>query len=62
MDYLKIKEEIVTLIEWPEKIDNKLLITKLIYSLNMDEDMNKRYLTIKGISNKKLNELQTKSN
>ena len=42
-DYSEIKniglfenrKEIVTLIEWPEKIENKLLIIKLIYFLNI---------------------------
>ena len=41
------KEEIVTLIEWPEKIketiDNKI---ELFFEYN--DDLNKRYLTIKG--------------
>ena len=59
-DYSEIKniglfenrEEIVTLIEWPEKIketiDNKI---DLFFEYN--DDLNKRYLTIKGIKNKK---------
>ena len=42
------KEEIVTLIEWPEKIketiDNKI---DLFFEYN--DDLNKRYLTIKGV-------------
>ena len=46
------KEEIVTLIEWPEKIketiDNKI---DLFFEYN--DDLNQRYLTIKGIKNKK---------
>jgi tRNA threonylcarbamoyladenosine biosynthesis protein TsaE len=46
------KEEIVTLVEWPEKIketiDNK---TDLFFEYN--DDLNKRYLTIKGVKNKK---------
>jgi tRNA threonylcarbamoyladenosine biosynthesis protein TsaE len=46
------KEEIVTLIEWPEKIketiDNKI---DLFFEYN--DDLNKRYLTIKKIKNKK---------
>ena len=46
------KEEIVTLIEWPEKIketiDNKI---DLFFEYN--DDLNKRYLTIKGVKNKK---------
>ena len=59
-DYSEIKniglfenrEEIVTLIEWPEKIketiDNKI---DLFFEYN--DDLNKRYLTIKGVKNKK---------
>ena len=46
------KKEIVTLVEWPEKIketiDNK---TDLFFEYN--DDLNKRYLTIKGVKNKK---------
>ena len=59
-DYSEIKniglfenrEEIVTLIEWPEKIketiDNKI---DLFFEYN--DDLNKRYLTIRGDKNKK---------
>ena len=59
-DYSEIKniglfenrEEIVTLIEWPEKIketiDNKI---DLFFEYN--DDLNKRYLTINGVNNKK---------
>ena len=46
------KEKIVTLIEWPEKIketiDNKI---DLFFEYN--DDLNKRYLTIKRVKNKK---------
>ena len=46
------KEEIVTLIEWPgkikETIDNKI---DLFFEYN--DDLNKRYLTIKGAKNKR---------
>ncbi|MDA7832284.1 tRNA (adenosine(37)-N6)-threonylcarbamoyltransferase complex ATPase subunit type 1 TsaE [Candidatus Pelagibacter sp.] len=46
------KEEIVTLIEWPEKIketiDNKI---DLFFEYN--DDLNKRYLTINGVNIKK---------
>jgi tRNA threonylcarbamoyl adenosine modification protein YjeE len=46
------KEEIVTLIEWPEKI--KETIDKKIYLFfEYNDDLNKRYLTIKGVKNKK---------
>ncbi|MDA7697831.1 tRNA (adenosine(37)-N6)-threonylcarbamoyltransferase complex ATPase subunit type 1 TsaE [Candidatus Pelagibacter sp.] len=46
------REEVVTLIEWPQKIketiDNKI---DLFFEYN--NDLNKRYLTIKGVKNKK---------
>ena len=46
------KEEIATLIEWPEKIketiDNKI---HLFFEYN--DDLNKWYLTLKGVKNKK---------
>ncbi|MDA7830600.1 tRNA (adenosine(37)-N6)-threonylcarbamoyltransferase complex ATPase subunit type 1 TsaE [Candidatus Pelagibacter sp.] len=46
------RDEIVTLIEWPEKIketiDNKI---DLFFEYN--DDLNKRYLTINGVKNKK---------
>ena len=59
-DYSEIKniglfenrEEVVTLIEWPEKIketiDNQI---DLFFEYN--DDLNKRYLTINGVNNKK---------
>ena len=53
---LENQKEIITLIEWPEKIDNKI-DNKIDLFFEYAEDMNKRYLSIKGISNKILNEL-----
>ena len=50
---LENKKEILTLIEWPEKIDNKI---DLFFKYG--EDMNKRFLSIKGLSNEKLNEIR----
>ena len=50
------QKKILTLIEWPEKIDNKIK-NKIDLFFKYEEDMNKRFLTIKGISNKTLNEL-----
>ena len=50
------QKEILTLIEWPEKIDNKI-DNKIDLFFEYGEDMNKRFLTIKGISNKILNEI-----
>ena len=53
---LENQKEILTLIEWPEKIDNKI-DNKIDLFFEYGEDMNKRFLTIKGISNKILNEI-----
>ena len=53
---LENQKEILTLIEWPEKIDNKI-DNKIDLFFEYGEDMNKRFLTIKGISNKTLNEI-----
>ena len=54
------KKEILTLIEWPEKIDNKInnkINNKIDLFFKYGEDMSKRFLSIKGLSNKKLNEI-----
>ena len=53
---LENQKEIISLIEWPEKIDNKI-DNKIDLFFEYAEDMNKRYLTIKGLSNEKLNEI-----
>ena len=53
---LENQKEILTLIEWPEKIDNKIE-NKIDLFFEYGENMNKRFLTIKGISNKTLNEI-----
>ena len=53
---LENQKEILTLIEWPEKIDNKI-VNKIDLFFEYGKDMNKRFLTIKGISNKTLNEI-----
>ena len=53
---LENQKEILTLIEWPEKIDNKIE-NKIDLFFEYGDDMNKRFLTIKGISNKSLNEI-----
>ena len=50
------QKEIVTLIEWPEKILNKIN-NKIDLFLEYGEDMDKRFLVIKGLSNEKLNEI-----
>ena len=58
-DYSEIKniglfenrEEIVTLIEWPEKI-KETIDSKIDLHFEYNDDLNKRYLTIKGVKNK----------
>ena len=54
---LENQKEILTLIEWPEKIDNKI-DNKIDLYFKYGEDMNKRFLSIKGLSNKQLNEIR----
>ena len=53
---LENQKEILTLIEWPEKINRKV-DKKIDLFFKYGEDMNKRFLSIKGLSNKKLNEI-----
>ena len=53
---LENQKEILTLIEWPEKINNKIN-NKIDLFFEYAEDMNKRFLSIKGLSNKKLYEI-----
>ena len=50
------QKEILTLIEWPEKIENKI-DNKIDLYFKYGEDMDKRFLSIEGLSNKKLNEI-----
>ncbi|MDB9718776.1 tRNA (adenosine(37)-N6)-threonylcarbamoyltransferase complex ATPase subunit type 1 TsaE [Candidatus Pelagibacter sp.] len=54
---LENQKEIITLIEWPEKIDNKI-DNKIDLFFEYAEDMNKRYLSIKGLGKQKLNEIK----
>jgi len=53
---LEDQKEILTLIEWPEKINSKIN-NKIDLFFKYGEDMKKRFLSIKGLSNKKLNEI-----
>ena len=46
------REEIVTLVEWPEKI-TKIVDNKIDLFFEYNDDLNKRYLTIKEVNNKK---------
>ena len=54
---LENQKEILTLIEWPEKINNKIN-NKIDLFFEYGPDMNKRFLSIKGLSNEKLNEIR----
>ena len=53
---LEDQKNILTLVEWPEKIDNKI-DNKIDLFFEYAEDMNKRFLSIKGLSKEKLNEI-----
>jgi tRNA threonylcarbamoyladenosine biosynthesis protein TsaE len=50
--FFENKEEIVTLVEWPEKI-NETIDNKIDLFFEYSDDLNKRYLTIKRTKNKK---------
>ena len=54
---LENQKEILTLIEWPEKIDNKI-DNKIDLMFKYSDDMSKRSLFIKGLSNKKFNAIK----
>jgi tRNA threonylcarbamoyladenosine biosynthesis protein TsaE len=54
---LENQKEVITLIEWPEKIDNKI-DNKIDLFFEYAEDMNKRFLSIKGLSKEKINEIR----
>ena len=53
---LENQKEILTLIEWPEKINIKIN-KKIDIFFEYGDDMKKRFLSIKGLSRKKLNEI-----
>ena len=50
---LENQKEMLTLIEWPEKIDNKI-DNKIDLFFEYGEDMKKRFLSVKGLNNEKL--------
>ena len=54
---LENQKEILTLIEWPEKIDKKI-DNKIDLFFEYGEDMSKRFLSVKGLSNEKLNAIK----
>ncbi|MDA9973090.1 tRNA (adenosine(37)-N6)-threonylcarbamoyltransferase complex ATPase subunit type 1 TsaE [Candidatus Pelagibacter ubique] len=45
------REEVVTLIEWPDKI-KETIDSKIDLHFEYNDDLSKRYLTIKGVKNK----------
>ena len=47
-------KEIVTLVEWPEKIEKKIE-KKIDLFFEYGEDLNKRFLSIKGLNKERLN-------
>ena len=54
---LENQKEILTLVEWPEKI-NYIINNKIDLFFKYGENMNKRFLSIKGLSNEKLNAIR----
>ena len=54
---LENQKEIVTLVEWPEKINNKI-DNKIDLIFKYEDDMRKRSLFIKGLSNEKFNAIK----
>ena len=53
---LENQKEIVTFIEWPDKINNKIN-NKIDLFFRYGIDMNERFLSIKGLSKEELNEI-----
>ena len=51
---LENQKEILTLIEWPEKIEKKIE-KKIDLFFEYGEDLNKRFLSIKALNNERLN-------
>ena len=54
---LENKTEVITLVEWPEKIENKQEKT-IELRFEYGENLNKRFLTISGLKKKELNEFR----
>jgi len=50
-------KEILTLIEWPEKIEKEIK-NKIDLFFEYGEDVNKRFLSIEGLSKEKINEIK----
>ena len=51
------QKEIVTLVEWPEKINNDIG-HKIDLIFEYGNDMNKRFLSIKSLNNEKFNTIK----
>ena len=51
------QKENLTLIEWPEKIDNEI-DNKINLIFEYGKDMSKRFLSIQGLSNEKFNKIR----
>ena len=54
---LENQKRIVTLVEWPEKINNNIE-NKIDLIFEYGKDMNKRFLSIKGLNNEKFNTIK----
>ena len=54
---LESKTDVITLIEWPEKIVNKPKNT-IDLRFEYDENFDKRFIVISGLEEKKLNEFR----
>jgi len=54
---LENQKEILTLIEWPEKIKKKV-DNKIDLFFQYGEDLNKRFLSIEGLNDEKLNDIR----
>ena len=54
---LEEKKKIITLIEWPEKIEKKIE-NKIDLFFEYGEDLNKRFLSVKGLNNQKFNDIK----
>ncbi len=50
-------KEILTLIEWPEKIEKEIK-NRIDLFFEYGDDVNKRFLSIKGLSKEKINEIK----
>ena len=50
-------KKILTLVEWPEKIENKT-INSINLFFEYEEGTEKRFLTIKGLTKERLNEIR----